>query len=157
MCNQFILQTNTTKIRPRAVTPPTSTSLPQKQARDSEKDVVLRQVLADMKRHRLSGESSKVAETWNSLGLIRLHMQRDASSARECHEEALRIVRNLGDKKLIAITLHDLGYCLERMQEREQALTKYEEAISHLKQACVNKSHPRMIATQRAMDRVLRS
>ena len=132
---------------------------PPTKQRDSPEHVVLRQVLADMKRHRQSGDSQKMAETWNALGLIRLHMQRDASSARECHEEALRILQqdDCNNKRLIAITLHDLGYCCERMEERTDALSLYKEAISLLQQDDCDKSHPRMIATQRAMNRVLRS
>jgi len=152
MCNQFVVAS-----APKPKRPLSATSTPTKPPRDSPQEVVLRQVLADMKRFRLEGCAYKVAETWNSLGLIRLHMQRDAESARECHEEALRIFRELGEKKLMAITLHDLGYCLERMELRELALKQYEEAILHLKDEDLDKTHPRMIATQRAMNRVLRS
>ena len=153
MCNQFIVASAPKPKRPLSL--PTSTS--SKPPRDSQQEVVLRQVLADMKRFRLEGSAYKVAETWNSLGLIRLHMQRDAQAAKECHEEALRIFRDLGEKRCMAITLHDLGYCFERMEERELALQQYQEAISHLKEEKLAKTHPRMIATQRAVNRVLRS
>lgn len=153
MCNQFIVATS--KIRPLPISGPTSTT--PKTHHDSPENIVLRQVLADLKRHRLEGASQKVAETYNSLGLIRLHMQRDAQAARECHEEALRLFQELGDKKLMAITLHDLGYCFERMEEREMALKQYQQAIVLLKEEHFDKTHPRMIATQRAVNRVQRS
>ena len=153
MCNQFIVQSSSKVLRPN----PNRTSTLEPKLRDSEQCVVLRQVLADMQRHRLEGPSIKMAEAWNSLGLIRLHMQGDAESARECHSEALRIVKELGDKRLLAITLHDLGYCFERMEERELALQQYKEAISTLQGENLDKTHPRMIATQRAMNRILRS
>lgn len=150
MCNQFI--STATNYRPLSV----ETLKPQR--RDSQQCVVLRQVLADMKRHRLAdGSPHKLAETLNALGLVRLHMQSDASSARECHAEALRIFRDLQDLKSIAITLSDLGYCFERLEQREPALQHYQEAIMTLQQANCEKSHPRMIATQRAVDRIVRS
>jgi tetratricopeptide (TPR) repeat protein len=154
MCNQFIVASS--KIRPLALPAETSTTKPPEE-RDSPQSVVLRQVMADMKRHRLAGASHKVAETYNSLGLIRLHMECNPEAAKECHEQALRIFRQLGEGKLVAITLHDLGYCLERMGERELALQQYREAIECLQEEHLTKTHPRMIATTRAMNRVLRS
>lgn len=152
MCNQFVVASS--KIRPLAPPAQTSTKPPQ---RDSPQSVVLRQVLADMQRHRLAGASHKVAEAHNALGLIRLHMECNPEAAKECHEQALRIFRELEEKKLVAITLHDLGYCLERLGERELALQQYQEAIECLQEEQLTKTHPRMIATTRAMNRVLRS
>uniref|UniRef100_A0A7S1D2E4 Kinesin light chain n=1 Tax=Cyclophora tenuis TaxID=216820 RepID=A0A7S1D2E4_CYCTE len=127
-------------------------------SRDSD-NVVLRQVLDDLRRYRrdLGENHEKVAETWNSLGLIRLHMQRDPEAALGCHQEALKIFRKKTANLAMAITLNDLGYCYERLNQREQALEIYKEAVDLLKKQKLGQSHPRMIATQRSVNRLMRS
>jgi tetratricopeptide (TPR) repeat protein len=65
-------------------------------------------------------ESADLAELGNALGLIRLHMQRDAGEARNCHEEALRIYRTIcdEDRVSVAVTLDDLGSCYEPLHQK---------------------------------------
>ena len=126
--------------------------------KDDKENIILRQIQSNLKRHvcEFGDDSLKVAETWNSLGLVRLHMQRDAQAARKCHTEALRIFRLLQVPVSTAITLNDLGYCYERLNERQRALDLYSEALEVLKRENMEKSHPRMIATQRSISRVMR-
>ena len=126
--------------------------------RDSD-NVVLRQVLDDLHRYRrdLGETHEKVAETWNSLGLIRLHMQRDPEAALGCHQEALKIFRKKKASMAMAITLNDLGYCYERLNQNEPALEIYKEAVELLKKLKIGQSHPRMTSTQRSINRLMRS
>jgi tetratricopeptide (TPR) repeat protein len=121
-------------------------------------NVVVKQVLADLNRFREDlGEShEKVAETWNSLGLIRLHMQQDADEAKVCFEEALRIFTQHDSQSSIAITLNDLGYCHERLLQQEEAMNSYKKARELLEAQKYSESHPRMISTQRSLARLMR-
>eukprot|EP00540_Astrosyne_radiata_P021483 CAMPEP_0116839464 /NCGR_PEP_ID=MMETSP0418-20121206/9786_1 /TAXON_ID=1158023 /ORGANISM="Astrosyne radiata, Strain 13vi08-1A" /LENGTH=143 /DNA_ID=CAMNT_0004469587 /DNA_START=96 /DNA_END=527 /DNA_ORIENTATION=+ len=140
------------------VPPPTTNKPKTTYSRDSD-NVVLRQVLDDLHRYQrdLGEWHEKVAETWNSLGLIRLHMQRDAEAALGCHQEALKIFRKQDAPLSMAITLNDLGYCYERLGKREDALNIYKEAVDLLRKSKIGSSHPRMIATQRSMNRLMRT
>ena len=128
-------------------------------------------VLADLERFQMSSssrslddrsdeavdETKKLAETWNSLGLIRLHMQKDAPSAKDCHVEALQIFERNRQRMDMAITLIDLGYCYERLNQQEDALRQYQHALTVLEEERVSKDHPRMMAVQRAISRITRS
>jgi tetratricopeptide (TPR) repeat protein len=119
--------------------------------------MLLQSVLRDLETTK---DQVKLAETYNSLGLMRLHMQKDPLGAMECHTQAkellLRHCNNEEDGvELLAITYSDLGYCHERLSETDQALIQYKLARTKLSQV-LSPDHPRMIAVQRAMDRVLR-
>jgi tetratricopeptide (TPR) repeat protein len=97
--------------------------------------VVLGEVLEDLERYieEFGPNHDKVAETWNSLGLIRLHMQRDGHAAVQCHKEALKIYRldeSAASRMKIAVTLSDLGSCYERTQNQVLALAVYQEALA---------------------------
>lgn len=113
--------------------------------------LVLEQVRTELlNRTRELGPSHvKVAETWNSLGLIRLHMQRNAPAAMKCHEEALKIYRGLDDADpcQLADTLADLGRCCERLNEHDRALALYEEALRIVQAADVPDSRRRLFAS----------
>lgn len=147
--------------------------------------VVLEEVLRDLSQQisELGPNHLSVAETWNTLGLIRLHMQRDVRAALQCHQRALQIYQyhtnnknNNNNKNSSsssssasssssssfsidsgatplqwAVTLNDLGKCLERNDQREEALEKYLEAQRFMRQA--NRSHKDIVAT--SIDRAI--
>jgi tetratricopeptide (TPR) repeat protein len=119
---------------------------------------VLRRVMSDLRtaQHEYGNYHNSVAEAWNALGLVRVHMQRDAKGAKMCHEEALRIYVSNKEHVETAITLNDLGYCHEQLGEHNQALQRYEEALTILSSLKLDESHPRMISTRRAVYRVRR-
>lgn len=122
--------------------------------------VVLKTVLEDLRRYtdELGSDHIKVADAWNALGLIRLHMQGDTLSAVECHEEALRIYRSGPTEGMqVAVTLNDLGACYERAQDVERALEVYQEALSLMKEAEVSRKNRILASTERAVARLLRS
>lgn len=145
--------------------------------------VGLEQVLRDLKV--LSSEFGhnhlKVAETWNTLGLIRLHMQKDACSSIRCHEEALRIyrlrlsvmpansdpceddddydvehsVRSMQQCRIdVAVTLADLGRCHERLDDFDRALRLYKEALVYAASAATGKHA--FVSAERAIARLTR-
>lgn len=126
--------------------------------RSDTENVVVKQVLHDLDRFLMDlGEShEKVAETWNSLGLIRLHMQQDAKEAKSCFEEALRIFAKNDNQVSTAITLNDLGYCHERLLEYDKAMESYRKALQLLEAMKFSETHPRMISIQRSLSRLLR-
>lgn len=71
-----------------------------------------------------------VAEAWTAVGLIRLHMQRDALAALKCHQHALEVYKSIyASQTKLAITLNDLGMCYERMGNRKKALDAYRGAL----------------------------
>jgi len=137
--------------------------------------VVLEEVLRDLSQQisELGPNHLSVAETWNTLGLIRLHMQRDVLAALKCHQTALQIYQSHNNKNnnsssassssssssisssvtplQLAVTLNDLGKCLERNDQREEALEKYLEAQRYMRQA--NRSHKDIVAT--SIDRAI--
>jgi tetratricopeptide (TPR) repeat protein len=121
-------------------------------------NVVIAQVLQDLKLFRLSlgDKHVKVAETWNSLGLIRLHMQQDAKEAKPCFEEALRIFTENDNRTSIAVTLNDLGYCFERLGQHDAAVESYKRAREIFEAQKFSDSHPRMLSTQLSLSRLLR-
>ena len=110
-----------------------------------------------METTEIDDESIKLAETWNSLGLIRLHMQKDAASAKDCHEAALKILEGTEHRMEMVVTLSDLGYCYERLNQQEDALKQYFLALRVLEEEQVSKEHPRMMTVQRAISRITRS
>lgn len=133
--------------------------LTQSLVESSSDNIVLKQVVDDLHRYRRDlGESHlKVAETWNSLGLIQLHMQQNARDAKGYLEEALRIFESCGSRIRVAVTLNDLGYCHERLQETDKAVEAYKRALHLLEAEKSSKSHPGMISTKRSLSRLARS
>ena len=120
---------------------------------------VLKQVLHDLRRAQMQfgTHHQKSAEAWNALGLIRVHMQRDAEAARKCHEYALTILREEQMPKEIATTLNDLGYCCEQLSLPEAALKNYTESLTILEELeNLPESHPQLLSTRRAVSRMLR-
>jgi tetratricopeptide (TPR) repeat protein len=118
---------------------------------------VLRQVLSDLRdcQCEYGCQHGKVADAWNALGLIRLHMQRDAEAARQCHEHALRIYKENLQLTEAAITLNDLGYCYEQLNQQESALKLYREAWKILvNEKQLSDFHPCVISIQRAVSRI---
>lgn len=141
----------------------TSTMIPtmmpntQPNPMDTE-NVVIAQVLQDLTlfRNSLGDTHVKVAETWNSLGLIRLHMQQNATEAKPCFEEALRIFTKINNRTSIAVTLNDLGYCLERLGQHAAAVESYRRAREIFTDQKFSESHPRMLSTQLSLSRLMR-
>ena len=129
---------------------------------DVERPLVLKQVLADLLRltEELGPTHLKVAEVWNSLGLIRLHMQRNVQAAVKCHQEALAIFRCNQESSTvdIAVTLNDLGRCYERLDYQQEALQTYEEAVAMIcKDTSIQKTHTVVESLNRAVARLRRS
>jgi tetratricopeptide (TPR) repeat protein len=105
----------------------------------------------------LGPNHGKVADTWNSLGLIRLHMQHNAPAAIMCHQEALRIYRmNEASDPQLAVTLGDMGTCYERIGEEERALIFYHEALQLLGVSEVSPSHLVERSIRRSVARIKR-
>eukprot|EP00536_Pseudo-nitzschia_multiseries_P011618 jgi/Psemu1/206372/e_gw1.406.38.1 len=119
---------------------------------------VLKQVLHDLRdaQLRFGSAHQKCADAWNALGLIRVHMQRDAEAARKCHEYALEIFRQRQLAKETATTLNDLGYCFERLNLPEIALKKYQECLLILQSENFSECHPQLLSTKRALSRMQR-
>jgi tetratricopeptide (TPR) repeat protein len=122
-------------------------------------DKVLSELKCFQKRDfELCEESADLAEMWNALGLIRLHMQRNAEEARKCHEEALRIYRKMcdEDRVSVAITFNDLGSCHEQLHQSNRALDYYKEALRLLKEQKMDENHVHMQKTLRSISRLSR-
>ena len=123
--------------------------------------IMLQQSLDDILKltKELGPSHLKVAEEWNSLGLIRLHMQHDAHAALKCHNQALSIFLKSHERVPtmdVAVTWIDLGRCYERLGEQIHALQAYEEAqrlllndTSIRRTHCVAESLDRTIARMR--------
>jgi tetratricopeptide (TPR) repeat protein len=119
---------------------------------------VLRRVLSDLKhcQSEYGYRHGKVADAWSALGLIRVHMQRDAEAARQCHEHALRIYKENLQLTEAAITLNDLGYCYEQLSQQDSALKLYLEALQILTDSELSDYHPCVMSIQRAVSRIRR-
>lgn len=119
---------------------------------------VLKQVLHDLRRAQMQfgTHHEKSAEAWNALGLVRIHMQRDAEAAKKCHEFALAIFREQEMAEETATTLNDLGICCERLDLPEAALKQYEESLLILENQNFPETHPQMLSTRRAVSRMTR-
>jgi tetratricopeptide (TPR) repeat protein len=133
-----------------ASTPSPDTRRPPSPEETSDRDsdvnnpTVLLPVIEDLCRFtdELGPNHVKVADTWNSLGLIRLHMQHNESAAIKCHQEAIKIYKMNDLSTLqLAVTLGDLGACYERVGEPEHALGIYQEALQMLEVSEVSSSH----------------
>ena len=120
---------------------------------------VLKKVVHDLRRAQMQFgyHHEKCAEAWNALGLIRIHMQRNAEAARKCHEYALAIFRDHDMAQETATTLNDLGYCYERLDLPGTALEKYEESLDILQDEDLPENHPQVLSTKRALSRMTRS
>ena len=119
---------------------------------------VLKQVLSDLRRAQMQFgiHHQKCADVWNALGLIRVHMQRNAEAAKTCHEFALTIFREKSMAAETATTLNDLGYCCERLDLPEAALKHYEESLEILESQNLPETHPQIMSTRRAVSRMTR-
>lgn len=130
----------------------------KKEATSPPKIPFLQKILRDLEHaQRDYGNCHpKTAETWNALGLSRVHMQGDATGARICHEHALAIYRDLGDMpQETATTLSDVGFCYERLELHEEALRKYEEALElFVADKSLGENHPQVLSTRRAISRM---
>ena len=92
-----------------------------------------------------------VADHWNSLGLIRFHMQRNVLAAIKCHQIALDIYRRNGMAVQQAVCLSDLAACYERTRDCAKAIALYQQAYELLgslgsHKSCVHLSISRSLA-----------
>jgi hypothetical protein len=157
MCNNNTVRTSSVQIRQRPMSPHEDTDS------ESEDPPVLSRVLEDLAKltNEFGPNDVKVADAWNSLGLIRQHMMRNMPAAIKCHQRALDIYRcnNEEVSKMtmqIAVTLIDLGSCYERTAQSEQALRKYEEAECLLETSDISPSHRIFCSVERAVARLKR-
>lgn len=134
--------------------------IPTEMENDDELDSnpVLQQVMTDLKvaRQAYGDNDCNVAEAYNALGLVKLHMQNNVQAAKLCHEQALAIYQNKQLAKETAITFADLAYCLERLNRHEDALEKYQQALEIFQAEKVSDNHPQVMSTKRAMSRMMR-
>ncbi|KAG7338879.1 expressed tetratricopeptide repeat protein [Nitzschia inconspicua] len=130
----------------------------QEETDDHSDNPVYNQIMRDLRQaQKMYGDNdSKVADAWNALGLVKIHMQRDIQGAICCHEHALRIFQEQKLAKETAITLIDLGYCCERMEHRDDALLKYQQALEILEAEKMPENHPQVSSTKRAITRMMR-
>jgi tetratricopeptide (TPR) repeat protein len=127
-------------------------------------NTLLPQVLRDIQNASDDADPRTLAETWNALGLIRLHTQGNAVAALQCHQQALHSLQQSQNQSLQsqypmerAVTLNDMAYCYERLVQQELALEMYEQALGlFLQQTGVDESHPRLISIRRNMCRLQR-
>ncbi|MGK3736337.1 MAG: tetratricopeptide (TPR) repeat protein [Bacillariaceae sp.] len=128
--------------------------------RDEEEsnNLVLKQILNDVRdaQTRYGRDHEKVADSYNALGLIRVHMQRDPEAARRCHEYALTIFREKQLEKQVATTLNDIAYCYERLNLPCVALQHYEDSLRIFESEMISENNPQMISTRRAILRMQR-
>jgi tetratricopeptide (TPR) repeat protein len=130
------------------------TSSPQEEKMEGNisTNPVLAAVLLDLEKSQTEGDQQKIAEAWNSLGLVRLHTQHNTKEAIICHKKALKMCI---DPVETAITLNDLGFCYERLNEHDQAMQVYKQAMQLLGNRLAD-SHPRKLGLERNMARLLR-
>eukprot|EP00980_Cylindrotheca_fusiformis_P028989 scaffold22689_cov163-Cylindrotheca_fusiformis.AAC.4 len=95
--------------------------------------------VADLQDAHKEGNPSKIAEAWNSLGLIRLHTRKDPKRALECHQMSL--VLSSKDPMKKAIVLNDIGLCYERTNQFEQAFQVYRQALDLLEDHVIESKH----------------
>jgi tetratricopeptide (TPR) repeat protein len=119
-------------------------------------NLVLGRVLEELKsaQHEFGGDDNAVADAWNALGLVRVHMQRDTKGAIACHEEALRIFIKNGQRLEEAFTLNDLAYCYEQLGEPSTAIHFYEDALRIFVEEKLSEHHPKVLSTYRALCRM---
>ena len=127
-------------------------------AEQTSDNPVLRRVLSDLQlsQEEYGRSHGKVAEAWNALGLVRVHMQRNAEQALMCHEHALRIFRDNNLTADSAITMNDVAYCYEQLQQQDRAFETYQEALELMKQEGLSEYHPMRMSTSRALSRLRR-
>jgi len=124
----------------------------------SSTNPVLHRVLEELEsaKDRHGIEHNAVADAWNALGLIRVHMQRDITGALVCHEEAYAIYLRNEEKLETAFTLSDLAYCHEQLGQQNKALSLYQEALSMIVEEKISEFHPKVSSITQAIARIQR-
>ena len=121
---------------------------------------LLESALLEIRQAEESGTTRQEIEAWNSLGLIRLHTQRNPQEALKYHMHALNLCSALeqdGDDTIMETsnTYGDIGLCYERLGEDKEALRCYEKAYSLLIETNnVSECHPRLIGLKRVLARL---
>lgn len=120
---------------------------------------ILKNCISQLKsvRKNLGEDHKEVADYWSALGLCRMHTQRDLQEALVCFEKSLTIYRNKNLRRDVAIALLDVGSCLERMDRTQEALEKYQEALSIFEAEQVSENHPQVLSAKRALARIQRT
>lgn len=163
--------------------------------RQQTKNPLLSKALQELDQSLIEGDRQRMAQSWNSLGLVRLHTQRDPHEAIRCHRNALQLLvssssststatdedgpscgasvravppcidasssssSSCSQQSLLelATTYNDLGLCYERLNDTKEAMTMYLEAQKILStEKLLVESHPRIVALNRAIDRIQR-
>lgn len=129
---------------------------------DHPHPIMLKRTLDDISTltNELGPSHLIVAEGWNSLGLIRLHIQHDIHAALKCHRQALSIFLDNQQASTMdtALTWIDLGRCYERLDECACALHAYEEAQRLvLNDTSVRRAHCVVESLNRTIARMHRS
>ena len=127
-------------------------------SRQAQGNLVLQRVVHDLKSAKIKfGDNhNSVADAWNALGLVRVHMQRDVKEALVCHQEAYQIFIQNGQKEGIAFTLNDLAYCYELLGNHNKALSLHHEALSIFEETKMSEFHPKVVSTRAAISRIQR-
>ena len=110
----------------------------------------------DGKQDHCYEDEIKLAESWNALGLIRIHMQQKTDEARKCHLRALEIYNKHKKNNAVATatTLKDLGFCYEKLTQHGQAIKMYRDAVDILKGEKVPSDNLLLNATLRSIARL---
>lgn len=152
------------------------------QSHETRKNPLLSKALHELDQSLIEGDRQRMAQSWNSLGLVRLHTQLDPHEAIRCHRNALQLLlassttsteEDSGGPPSIApysidascsqhalelaTTYKDLGLCYERLNDTTEAMTMYLEAQRIVStEKLLVESHPQMLALNRAIDRIQR-
>lgn len=140
-----------------------------------QKNPLLLNALEELNRSLIEGDVQKMAQSWNSLGLVRLHTQLDPHEAIRCHKNALQLLQTSPSMDVtttshpsttivtgtnshaleLAATFHDLGLCYERLNDMNEAMKSYLHArdILSSKNLLID-SHPQTLALNRAIERI---
>jgi tetratricopeptide (TPR) repeat protein len=136
--------------------------------------------LQELDESLMDGDHRRTTKAWNSLGLVRLHTQRNPREALRCHENALhllesslssleecssRLVENEESDETpssllveLATTYHDLGLCYERLNDTKQAMESYHKAKDELsKEMELMDTYPQTRTLNRSIERLQRA
>lgn len=150
-----------------------SKKLPEKSPTSNH---LLLKALNELDQSLKEGNQQRMAEAWNSLGLVRLHTELNPREAIRCHENALQLLRSSSSSLSsssseveqmvgtdscfpleLATTFHDLGFCYERLKDTTHALELYQAAKRILtKEHGILDSYPRLRALERSIERLQR-
>lgn len=152
------------------------------ESRDT-RNPLLSKALHELDQSLIAGDRQRMAQAWNSLGLVRLHTQLKPHEAIRCHRNALQLLLSSSSSPTtstteedsssssgacqgacssqhlleLATTYKDLGLCYERLNDTNEAMAMYLEAQKILStEKLLVETHPQILALKRAIDRIQR-